>query len=69
MKKQALILSALILTVSFFQGCSQNDKTPQNSTEHAKEEYQCPMKCTEEKFGQPGQCPVCGMDLEKVASG
>ena len=29
--------------------------------------YQCPMKCEGEKtYPAPGQCPVCGMDLEKI---
>ncbi len=28
--------------------------------------YQCPMDCEKGKtYDQPGQCPVCGMDLEK----
>ena len=30
--------------------------------------YQCPMKCEGEKtYAEPGKCPVCGMDLEKVS--
>lgn len=29
--------------------------------------YQCPMKCEGEKtYPAAGQCPVCGMDLEKI---
>lgn len=29
--------------------------------------YQCPMQCEGEKtYDQPGTCPVCGMDLEKI---
>jgi hypothetical protein len=31
------------------------------------DQYQCPMKCTEEVFTKPGTCPVCKMDLEKVS--
>jgi hypothetical protein len=70
MKKQALILSAFILTVLITPGCSGNDKSPENTpVQQVKEQYQCPMKCTEEKFDKPGKCPVCGMDLEKIANG
>ena len=30
--------------------------------------YQCPMDCEKGKiYEAPGQCPVCGMDLEKVS--
>ena len=29
--------------------------------------YQCPMDCENGKtYSKPGQCPVCGMDLEKI---
>jgi hypothetical protein len=70
MKKLVLILSAVAVTVLFMNGCTgsskQAEKTP---AEQVKEEYQCPMKCTEEKFDKPGKCPVCGMDLEMVANG
>lgn len=70
MKKHVLILGAFILTLIVVQGCSGNDKSSEQvPVEQVKEEYQCPMKCTEEKFDKPGKCPVCGMDLEKVAAG
>lgn len=69
MKKHVLILGALILTFIVVQGCSGSDKSSeQTPVQQVKEEYQCPMKCTEEKFDKPGKCPVCGMDLEKVAA-
>ena len=30
-------------------------------------QYSCPMKCEEDKtYSEPGDCPVCGMHLEKV---
>lgn len=67
MKKQVLILSALISTILIAPGCKGTDKTGEIPAEQAKELYQCPMKCTEEKFDKPGNCPVCGMELEKVA--
>ena len=29
--------------------------------------YQCPMKCEGDKtYSEPGKCPECGMDLEKL---
>jgi len=29
--------------------------------------YQCPMKCEEDKmYDEEGDCPVCGMPLERV---
>ncbi|HEV8080577.1 MAG TPA: heavy metal translocating P-type ATPase, partial [Chitinophagaceae bacterium] len=32
-------------------------------------EYYCPMHCEGDKtYDKPGQCPVCGMNLEKLAS-
>lgn len=40
----------------------------QQATEHAKAgEYYCPMHCEGDKtYDRPGNCPVCGMHLEKV---
>ena len=36
-----------------------------NHEEHAY--YACPMDCEEGKtYEEPGQCSVCGMDLEEV---
>jgi PBP1b-binding outer membrane lipoprotein LpoB len=70
MKKLSLILSALLVTVLFMNGCSETAKHTENPpSQQVKEEYVCPMKCTEEKFEKPGKCPVCGMELEKVANG
>jgi hypothetical protein len=70
MRKQVLILSAFILSsLIFVSGCSQNDAKTTKPAEELKEQYICPMKCTEEKFDKPGNCPVCGMELEKVANG
>jgi P-type Cu+ transporter len=71
MKKQALILITIITgSLIFSSGCSGEDKkNGGKQPEPVKEQYQCPMKCTEEKFDKPGNCPVCGMELEKVANG
>jgi hypothetical protein len=68
MKKHALILSAFILTVFVTPGCNGSDKSSEKPVEQVKEQYQCPMKCTEEKFDKPGKCPVCEMELEKVTN-
>jgi hypothetical protein len=67
MKKHTLILGAFILTLMFAPGCKGDDKSKEIPVEQVKEEYQCPMKCTEEIFDKPGKCPVCGMELERVA--
>lgn len=70
MKKQALILTAFILTLIIVPGCNGSDKSSEApAQQQVKEQYQCPMKCTEEKFDKAGKCPVCGMELEKVANG
>lgn len=62
---------------STFIGCGSNtDKEPKNhehsadSTHHhdgAHAHYQCPMDCEKGKvYEEPGQCPVCKMDLQLV---
>jgi hypothetical protein len=69
MKKQALILSALALTLFIAPGCNGGDKPSGNPpVQQVKQQYQCPMKCTEEKFDKPGKCPVCEMELEKITN-
>lgn len=36
-------------------------------TEKHYTKYQCPMKCEKEKtYSKPGNCPVCGMELEGI---
>lgn len=38
-----------------------------NQSDTASVSYYCPMKCEKDKvYAEPGQCPVCKMDLEKV---
>jgi len=69
MKKPVLILGAFVFLAIGFASCSGKDKKTGNQEIQAeKVQYQCPMKCTEEKFDKPGKCPVCGMELEKVAN-
>lgn len=50
-------------------GCGAGEKKQEAPTEVANDEYQCPMKCTEEIFDKPDTCKVCGMQLEKITKG
>lgn len=67
MKKSILAMSFVILTtILVISSCGNNQKPAASPAETAKEQYQCPMKCTEELFDKPGKCPVCEMELVKV---
>ena len=66
MKNTLTLFFALILSTSVFVSCGSGEKKQEVPIETAKEQYQCPMKCTEEIFDKPGSCPVCGMELEKI---
>ena len=67
MKKNALILFvALVFSCLAIVSCGSEEKKQEAPTEVATEHYQCPMKCTEEVLDKPGQCSVCGMELEKI---
>jgi acetolactate decarboxylase len=61
------IISHLIIfvfSIALFSGNSFANPTPQNNTT----QYQCPMKCEGEKtYDKSSSCPVCKMDLKKVA--
>jgi len=69
-----LFFLSLIITgtISVFSSCSggttnetSNVPAKVDSTE-VTEVYSCPMNCEGGKtYDKPGQCPVCGMDLEK----
>ena len=66
MKKITIIFAALLMMTAITTSCSGSEK---ENTEQTNESgtYQCPMKCEGDKtYSQPGQCPVCNMDLEKV---
>ena len=69
----------IILAAALFASC--NSSTPKTETtetvatttdsvstaDAALATYQCPMKCQgDTTYNAPGQCPVCGMDLEKL---
>ena len=46
---------------------SEINTEDKEDNEIAKVTYQCPMKCEETKtYDEPGQCPVCKMDLKEV---
>lgn len=70
MKNKKSILAALIIlsSVAVFNACNGNKSGEKATTEQtAGEQYQCPMDCEEGKtYSEPGQCPVCGMDMVKV---
>ena len=46
-------------------GCGGKQETTSPGKPAAEQAYQCPMKCTE-PVADPGKCPKCGMDMEKV---
>lgn len=67
MKKHTLMIVVVsVLSLAGFVSCGGEEKKLDTPVEITKEQYQCPMKCTEEIFDKPGTCPVCGMDLEKI---
>ena len=65
-----------IIGITFlFQSCEQSNTSSEHSQEgqghthdttEMREEYACPMFCDSTVHDKPGQCPVCGMDFEKV---
>ena len=66
--KQILIISSLILLITF-AGCKCNKgEHTGHKTEVVKETYTCAMH-PEIIRDKPGNCPICGMGLVKVATG
>ena len=64
------ILFALFLASALFSlGCEETSAPAEESTTESETVYECPMHCvpegaTEEyTSNEPGECPVCGMDL------
>ncbi len=82
MKTHTLVLTTLFVVGFAFTSCNETKKdVKKTETVEVKEtvkeetikkettmvEYQCPMKCEEDKvYHEPGQCPKCNMDLKKV---
>lgn len=58
--------SAFVIIILFFAGCgNKNEHSPEQHNQHSNAGYICPMRCEGEKtYAQPGQCPVCNMNLE-----
>lgn len=62
MKLSIIIFYAVALSLT---ACTQKKET--TTTEDGTGVYACPMKCEGDKvYAEPGQCPVCGMDLQPV---
>lgn len=67
MKLSAKFLFITLMAAQvIFVSCGGSEKKEEAPHEVATDQYQCPMKCTEEVFDKPGQCSVCGMELEKI---
>lgn len=71
MKTKITTTVLLLAAVMFFASCgnktSESKKENTTTQQTANAMYQCPMKCEGEKmYDNPGQCPVCKMDLGKV---
>lgn len=67
--KTKIILSSLAIAIIFIFSCNNGEKSEatganQSIQSDAKIIYRCPMH-PEVKREKPGQCPECGMDLEK----
>ncbi len=59
----------VLITTTFVTSCNNSSEPKKTEQKEAKVLYQCPMDCEKGiTHDQPGQCPVCGMDLEKVPS-
>ncbi|CAN5541189.1 hypothetical protein BH10BAC1_BH10BAC1_09110 [soil metagenome] len=70
MRKKALsLIVAGVLGAIVIVGCGGAEKKQEAPSEVTQDQYQCPMKCTEEIFSKPDTCKVCGMDLEKITTG
>jgi hypothetical protein len=65
MKKALFITSFSLLSLVLITSSCSGSKT-ENKEQKVADQYQCPMKCTEEVFDKPGKCTVCEMDLEKI---
>jgi len=75
-KNQLLLIAVITCSISFTACNSTKEKTPESPPQTTVPDstgsntqvatYQCPMDCEKGKtYNAPGQCPVCGMDLEQ----
>lgn len=62
--KQLLIFYSIAF-FSLLVACGEKKETTANGD--ATGPYACPMRCEGDKvYAEPGQCPVCGMDLQPM---
>jgi hypothetical protein len=81
MKNKILILPLIAMVILTVASCGNGENKVQDSmaadstVKSAKEitdlagvtsYYECPMKCEGKKFSEPGNCPICGMELVLV---
>ncbi len=66
MKK--LILALTLIAAFTIVSCKNELKKVENSEEVAIAQYQCPMKCEDDKTytDKDTKCPVCGMGLKEI---
>lgn len=68
--KKTILLSTLFIGFLLLAACSGSGKKEETSNnasaDSGKYSYTCPMD-TEVVSANPGNCPKCGMELEKVA--
>jgi hypothetical protein len=61
-----LPITLCLFTLSIFTACKdkKSEDNPNQSSEIAETNYQCPMDCEGGKtYHEAGKCPVCKMDL------
>jgi hypothetical protein len=68
--KKRFILGVVLLSITILVTSCKSEQSKKESKEQVlldkKEEYQCPMKCEEEKtYKIEGKCPVCQMKLRE----
>lgn len=49
-----------------FAACKGDAKQPAAEQKVVQDQYKCPMNCSDQLYDKPGNCPNCGMELEKV---
>lgn len=59
------LFAILICTVTSVMISCNNSEVKEESINYVKGVYLCPMNCKNSQSDQPGQCPVCKMDLVK----
>lgn len=69
MRISKIIFFALFSATCTFTACSGSAKEKQEQQTISHDQYKCPMNCTDELYEKPGNCPHCGMELEKVIQG